>query len=110
MSIVKFRRTAEKSELLSKHASALCDGKCCSYNTYGSNDDSMHAEARALNKLYTTYVKKQMSPHRIRSKFRKQLLTVVRLNNDKSSEQVFKNSMPCSKCIALMRLYCVKEG
>ena len=110
MSMVNIRYTAEKSELLSKHASSLCDGKCCSYNTYNSNNESIHAEERTLKKLYNKYANKQMSPHRIRSKFRKQLLTVVRLNNDKSSEQLFKNSMPCSKCIDLMRLYCVKEG
>jgi len=110
MSISKFQRLAQKSELLSKHSSSLCNSKCCSYNTYSSNDESIHAEERALNKLYNTYTKKQMSPHRIRSKFSKQTLTVIRLNNDKTSAQLFKNSKPCSKCIDLMRLYGVKEG
>ena len=109
MSFSKFQRVGVKSELLNKHASSLCDGRC-SYNTYNSNSESIHAEDRALKKLYTMYAKKHMSPHRIRSKFRKHTLTVVRLNNDKTSSQLFKNSMPCVKCIELMRLYCVKEG
>ena len=109
MSLSKFQRVGGNSELLNKHASSLCDGKC-SYNTYNSNSESIHAEERVLKKAYNKYANKHMSPHRIRSKFRKHILTVVRLNNDKASSQPFKNSMPCVKCIELMRRYCVKEG
>ena len=109
MSLLKFQRVGENSELLNKHASSLCDGDCL-YNTYNSNSESIHAEERALKKAYNRYINKNMSPHRIRSKFRKHTLTVVRLNNDKTSSQLFKNSMPCVKCVELMRQYCVKEG
>ena len=68
-----------------------------------------HAEVGALVNWVYLLRRRGYKDADIRRKLGKECLIVVRINNDKSSSIPFKNSAPCSECIAKLRQYNIQK-
>ena len=104
----QLHRKAESSPLLQQHSSMF--GQCCCNNNYGDGNTSEHAEIRAVLNFIKYLLRKGYSYNKIRLKINKELLIVIRLNNNSSKPNMFRNSMPCATCIPRLKLWGIKKA
>jgi hypothetical protein len=99
---------ASQSPCLQKHSAVWDKCGCYGYNHYRNDETSEHAETSVVSS-FIDRLQRKGNQHKIRRKLKKGKLVVIRLNNDSSKPNMFRNSMPCATCIARLKLWGVKE-